>query len=365
MASAHKPGRRDPDTLTATHIHRPGTIMPFRRARIDPLAWAWCDAACQRANAVLSCTLLSALPTRFMLGEAHTAEADHPERDLAAAVEYYLQALYLDAEHPEYGLRHADTSSMLHDAQQSGSVKAVYVSSGGAAASLGLVDLPDETAYRCVAVLRFPKARSQACRSGGSTDHRLRRRKSQTLRSPFGMRFVRQSQRRRVLRRRRHAGLHSHIAPFLAKSSHASLTLQVLIERVRSPAAVARDAPGLPALEVSFQVHFGSRKQLCKEFVARCSQNLAAVFEQSGAAVTSPMGIPDAQTATFALEEVTDSGERPGSSGDAAFANAQRPSSERSVVPARPLKDMELPYKSYRVRRYARPSPAFCLSNSF
>jgi tetratricopeptide (TPR) repeat protein len=45
MAGAHKPGRRDPDALVATHIYHPGTTSPFRRARIDPLAWAWCAAA--------------------------------------------------------------------------------------------------------------------------------------------------------------------------------------------------------------------------------------------------------------------------------------------------------------------------------
>ena len=45
MASARTLGRRDPDALTATHIHHPGTTSPFRRARIDPLAWGWYDAA--------------------------------------------------------------------------------------------------------------------------------------------------------------------------------------------------------------------------------------------------------------------------------------------------------------------------------
>ena len=155
MVGAHKPGRRDPDALTATHIYHPGTTTPFRRARIDPLAWAWCDATCQRP---LFTHQPDASPPRFLLGEAHTAETDHPARDLAAAVEYYLQALYLDAEHPEYGLRHADASSMLHDAQQSGSVNAVYVARGGAAAGFGLAELPDGTAYRCVAVLCFPQA---------------------------------------------------------------------------------------------------------------------------------------------------------------------------------------------------------------
>ncbi len=102
-----------------------------------------------------------------MLGEAHTAETDHPARDLAAAVEYYLQALYLDAEHPDYGLRHADASSMLHDAQQSGTVKAVYVARGGAAARFGLAELPAEAAYRCVAVLRFPEASLPLCPLSG------------------------------------------------------------------------------------------------------------------------------------------------------------------------------------------------------
>lgn len=39
----------DPDALHATHIFQPGTTSPFRRARIVPLAWAWCvPAATQR-----------------------------------------------------------------------------------------------------------------------------------------------------------------------------------------------------------------------------------------------------------------------------------------------------------------------------
>ena len=99
------------------------------------------------------------LPARFLLGEANTAESDHPARNLGAAVEYYMQALYLDAEHPDYGLRHADASSALHDAQQSGAAKAVYIAQGGAAARFGLADMPMGAAYRCVAALRFPMAR--------------------------------------------------------------------------------------------------------------------------------------------------------------------------------------------------------------
>jgi hypothetical protein len=42
LAIVRKRGQVDPDCLTATHIHQPGTTMPFRRARLDPLAWAWC-----------------------------------------------------------------------------------------------------------------------------------------------------------------------------------------------------------------------------------------------------------------------------------------------------------------------------------
>ena len=116
---------------------------------------------------------------------------------------------------------------------------------------------------------------------------------------------------------------------------------------MRSPAVVARDAPGKAALEVSFQVHFGCDKLLCEQFVARCRENPAAVLEGGSIPSTSPMAAPDAQSATFALEEVTELGEQ---SGGAAAASAQRSSSSRSVVPARPVKDMELPYKSYRVR---------------
>ena len=36
------PGQCDPDALSMTHIYHPGTTSPFRRARIEPLAWAWC-----------------------------------------------------------------------------------------------------------------------------------------------------------------------------------------------------------------------------------------------------------------------------------------------------------------------------------
>ena len=130
---------------------------------------------------------------------------------------------------------------------------------------------------------------------------------------------------------------------------------QVLIERVRSPILVARDASGKPALEIIFQVHFGGDKLLCEAFVARCRENPAAALEWSNIPSASPMAVPDMQTAVFALEEVCDSGTQPGT---AAAASALRPSNERSVVPARPLKDIELPYKSYRVRPVRLP---FCV----
>ena len=37
-----QPNGRSPDALMVTHVHRPGTTLPFRRARLDLLAWAWC-----------------------------------------------------------------------------------------------------------------------------------------------------------------------------------------------------------------------------------------------------------------------------------------------------------------------------------
>ena len=40
-----QPHKRSPDALVVTHMHRPGTVQAFRRARVDPLAWAWCADA--------------------------------------------------------------------------------------------------------------------------------------------------------------------------------------------------------------------------------------------------------------------------------------------------------------------------------
>ena len=124
---------------------------------------------------------------------------------------------------------------------------------------------------------------------------------------------------------------------------------------------MARDAPGEPALEVSFQIHFGGDLQLCKAFLARCRENPAAALKWGSIIPgTSPMAVPDTQSAIFTLEEVCDSGTQPG----AAAASALRPSSERSVVPARPLTDIELPYKSYRVRPVRVPLCVCCADSS-
>jgi tetratricopeptide (TPR) repeat protein len=45
VAAARLPGQPDPNRLVVTHIHKPGTTEPFLRARLDPLAWAWCATA--------------------------------------------------------------------------------------------------------------------------------------------------------------------------------------------------------------------------------------------------------------------------------------------------------------------------------
>jgi hypothetical protein len=127
----------------------------------------------------------------------------------------------------------------------------------------------------------------------------------------------------------------------------------VLIERVRPPAAVARDG-GAPALEVQFQVHFGSAQQLCHDFAARCRDAPAALLGDADAEVHALLGLPDADTATAVCEDVSagsdaGSGKQPPTAGEAAIAEARRAANESRVVPARPLTEMELPYKMYRV----------------
>lgn len=183
-----------------------------------------------------------------------------------------------------------------------------------------------------------------------------RRRVLLTLLSRREMHFARRLPRWPVLRRQRRAGLAQSSCSLAC--TDACAPSQVLIERVRSPAVVARETRGTPALEVSFQVHFAGDKRLCEQFVASCRVHPALVLDQGGIASNSSLAAPDVDSATFVLEEVTQSSEPPGV---AAAASARQPSSERSVVPARPLKSMELPYKSYRVRpstsstQFARP----------
>jgi hypothetical protein len=128
---------------------------------------------------------------------------------------------------------------------------------------------------------------------------------------------------------------------------------QVLIERVRPPAVVAREAGAMPALEVRFQVHFGTAAQLCTQFAARCRSQPVCVLGAADAAVHALLGVPDETTAAATCEDVTYRSDAAGgnaTAGEAVIARAKRASSEQRVVPARPLKDMELPYKSYRVR---------------
>jgi len=46
----------NPDALIATHVDEPGTTSPFKRAPIDPLAWAWyaIDAVQRRTPSLLT-----------------------------------------------------------------------------------------------------------------------------------------------------------------------------------------------------------------------------------------------------------------------------------------------------------------------
>ena len=127
---------------------------------------------------------------------------------------------------------------------------------------------------------------------------------------------------------------------------------------MRPPAAVARDVGATPALEVRFQIHFGAAAQLCTQFAARCRSEPACVLGAADAAVHALLGEPDTTTASAVCEDVTYRGDASAASGmatagEAVIARAMRAHNEQRVVPARPLKDMELPYKSYRVRALA------------
>jgi hypothetical protein len=133
---------------------------------------------------------------------------------------------------------------------------------------------------------------------------------------------------------------------------HAPLP-QVLIEGVRVPGAVAREAGSTPALEVQFQVHFGVVLQQCEAFAARCRSDPCALLGGEQAEVHALLGQPDAATVTAVCEAISATADAVGSAhtaGEAAIAKARQARNEQRVVPARPLKDMELPYKMYRVR---------------
>jgi hypothetical protein len=162
LAAARLPGQLDADSLTVTHIHQPGTRKPFRRARVDPLAWAWCVQLARSMQQTSSHNV--SLLARFLRGEAHAAEDGHPLQDWGAAAACYVRAVDLDAEHPQYAQRLADAAGELNNAQLSGVLDAVYIARGGAsgcaAAALGLSDAPGGDSHRCVAVMRFAKVRA-------------------------------------------------------------------------------------------------------------------------------------------------------------------------------------------------------------
>jgi len=149
--------RRNPDSLVATHIFQPGTTSPFRRARIDPLAWSWCAIRMHKQSSLTSFC-------RFARGEAYAAEDGHAAQDWGAAAACYVRALDLDPAHPIYAQRLADASTELNHAQLTGVLDAVYVSRGGlvgrAATELGMAEAGEqETVHRCALALILPKVR--------------------------------------------------------------------------------------------------------------------------------------------------------------------------------------------------------------
>jgi hypothetical protein len=161
VARALSPGRHDPDALSVTHIHQPGTMSPFRRARVDPLAWAWCA----RGAILHLCWASPSHLRRFVRGEAFAAESGHPSQDWGAAASCFVRALDLDPQNPLYAQHLADAATELNGAQLSSVLDAVYMtrssSNGLAAAALGVADAAAGAFHRCMLSLCFPTARTE------------------------------------------------------------------------------------------------------------------------------------------------------------------------------------------------------------
>ena len=127
---------------------------------------------------------------------------------------------------------------------------------------------------------------------------------------------------------------------------------QVLIERVRPPGAVAR-AGEAPALEVSFQVHFGEGSDASVAFAQRIIEEPVAVLGGIDAPVCLALGAPDAGSATARSERVAladmPNAENPGT--QLLLTTARARSSSQAVIPAPPAAQLKLPYSSYQLVR--------------
>ena len=128
--------------------------------------------------------------------------------------------------------------------------------------------------------------------------------------------------------------------------------IQVLIERVRPPGALSR-AGEPPALDVSFQVHFGESHDDSVAFARRIMQEPVAVLGGIHAPVCRALGAPDAASATARSERVTftdvSDPENPGHR--LLLSKARERSSSQAVIPAPPAAQLELPYSSYQLVR--------------
>jgi hypothetical protein len=126
----------------------------------------------------------------------------------------------------------------------------------------------------------------------------------------------------------------------------------VLIERVRPPGALSR-AGEAPALEVSFQVHFGDSHDASVAFAQRIIQEPAAVLGGIDAPVCQALGVPDAASAAARSERValTDMSDAENPGQRLLLNKARERSSSQAVIPAPPAVQLELPYSSYRLVR--------------